>query len=140
MERRPLRRIGPPLALAALVLVPLVIWTASSLSEEDSPLTVVSDSGGPGSPELIVSVPKGQNTPETVGGGETVELACLDASGEPAFRIEHPFPFTDTDDDAADPHVHQPVSAGLLESVERCRLTPTDPPLEAPVEEAPVPQ
>lgn len=140
MERRGLRGIGPAVALAALVLIPLVIWTASSLSEEDSPLTVVSDSAGRGPPELVVSLPIELNTPETVGGGETVELACLNSSGRPEFRVEHPFPFTDTDDDAADPHVHQPVSGGLLRSVERCRLSPTSPPLEAPVEAAPIPQ
>ena len=140
MERRRLRSIGPAAVLAAVVLVPLVIWTASSLSEEDSPLTVVSESAGPGPPALIVSLPIELNSPETVGGGETVELACLDSDDEPVFRVEHPFPFTDTDDDAADPHVHQPVTAGLLESVERCRLTPTSPPLEAPVEEAPAPE
>jgi hypothetical protein len=48
-------------------------------------------------------------------------------------RANEPFPFTDTDDNTLDPHVHLRVNPARINDVVRCRVKPADPPLDGPV-------
>jgi hypothetical protein len=125
--------VGLAAGLAALVLVPLAIWGITALSDEEPPaLTVETIAAPPGGfPEIVVSLPSDDlNVPETVEGARSVGLECTDTSGKVEFRVEHLFPFTDTDGGTVPPHVHQQVSPGQLEAVERCRLEGTTVELE----------
>ena len=129
-----LRTVGLAAALAAVVLVPLAIWAATSLSseEEAEPLQIQTHPAPvPGLLELVVALPSEEvNTLETTGGTPSVGLECLDAEGRAEISVEHPFPFADTDGGLEPPHVHQRIGTDQLERIERCRLDGTDPPLE----------
>jgi hypothetical protein len=48
-------------------------------------------------------------------------------------REDEAFPFTDTDQNTLDPHVHMPVNPARINDVVRCRVRPAEPPLEGPV-------
>jgi hypothetical protein len=132
VSRERLRTVGLAAALAALVLVPLAIWGATSLSDEESTeLRVETVAAEGGEPEIVVSLPGDDlNEPETVDGNRSVGLECLDATGAVEFRVEHLFPFTDTDGGTSPPHVHQQVSRRQLAAIERCRLDGTSVELE----------
>jgi hypothetical protein len=126
-------------------LVALVVLLAVAL-----PLTIVAvaGSGGgddeeeeaslrvertPDRPELLVFLDSDANTPERAGGRESVLVECLDEAGEVVARSDEPFPFTDTDQNTVDPHVHMPVNPARINDVVRCRVRPADPPLEGPL-------
>jgi hypothetical protein len=65
----------------------------------------------------------------TARGQSTVELVCSDGRGEVLVRATHPWPFTDTDAGAFDPHVHQTMNPEDADRVARCRLNGTEGPL-----------
>jgi hypothetical protein len=126
-------------------LVALVVLLAVAL-----PLTVVAvvGSGGgddgeeeaslrversPDLPELLVFLDPDANTPERTDGRASVLVECLDEAGEVVARSDEPFPFTDTDQNTLDPHVHMPVNPARIDDVVRCRVRPATPPLEGPV-------
>ena len=139
MRRDRLRTAGLAAALAAVVVVPLGIWAASSLSDEEevAPLQIQTyPAPVPGLLELVVALPSDEvNTLETTDGTPSVGLECLDAEGRAELSVEHPFPFSDTDGGLEPPHVHQRIGAGQLDRIERCRLDGTDPALEGVVED-----
>jgi hypothetical protein len=84
-----------------------------------------------------VSLPSEEvNVRETVDGARSVSLVCLTQGGEVEFRVEHLFPFTDTDDGAEPPHVHQTVSTDQLEAIDSCRLEGTSAKLEGELRSA----
>jgi hypothetical protein len=87
----------------------------------------------PGVSELIVFLDPDVNNPERTGGRPSVRVECLDEAGEVVARSDEPFPFTDTDQETLDPHVHMPVNPARINDVVRCRVRPADPPLEGPV-------
>jgi hypothetical protein len=122
-------------ALASFVLVPLAIWGATSLSgDESTELRIEPVAAEGGYTEIVVSLPSDDlNDPETVDGARSVGLECLDADGAVEFRVEHLFPFTDTDGGTQPPHVHQQISPGQLAAIERCRLDGPEPELEGEV-------
>jgi hypothetical protein len=64
----------------------------------------------------------GANVIATTRGRPRVQLVCLDSRGEVVVRATHPWPFTDTDAGAFDPHVHQTMSPEDADRVARCRL------------------
>jgi hypothetical protein len=126
-------------------LVALVVLLAVAL-----PLTVVAliGSGGgdeepepgdlrversPELPELIVMLKPDANTPGRAEGRSTVAVHCYDANGQVIARSDEAWPFTDTDQNTRDPHVHIPVNPVRINDVERCRIRPASPPLEGPV-------
>ena len=128
MSRDRLRTAGLAAALAAVVLVPLAIWGATSLGEEESAELVVETYPGPSSEmvELVVALPNDElNTLETTDGAPSVGLECVDAEGRVELRVDHPFPFTDTDGGLEPPHVHQRVAEDQLAAIESCRLDGT---------------
>jgi hypothetical protein len=126
-------------------LVALVVLLAVAL-----PLTIVAavGSGGgddeaedaslrversPDLPELRVFLDPEVNTPQRTGGRQSVIVECLDEAGGVVARSDEPFPFTDTDQNTLDPHVHLPVNPARINDVVRCRVRPADPPLVGPV-------
>jgi hypothetical protein len=126
-------------------LVALVVLLAVAL-----PLTIVAvvgsgggddeqEAGGlrversPEVAELRVFLDPDVNTPERSGGRPSVLVECLDEAGEVVARSDEPFPFTDTDQNTLDPHVHMRVNPARINDVVRCRVRPADPPLEGPV-------
>jgi len=127
-----LRTAGLAAALAAIVLVPLAIWGVTSLSEEESALVIETYPGtSRGMVEFVVALPNEElNTPETTDGAPTVGLECVDAEGRVEFRVDHPFPFSDTDGGLEPPHVHQRVGTDQLAAIESCRLDGTTVELE----------
>lgn len=132
MGRERLRTAGLAAALAAVVLVPLAIWAASSLSDEETAGLRIeaSSSPVPRLHELVVALPNDElNTLETTDGTPSVGLECLDPEGRAELRVEHPFPFSDTDGGLEPPHVHQRIGVEQLDRIERCRLDGTDPEL-----------
>jgi hypothetical protein len=62
-----------------------------------------------------------------------VNVECLDGAGGVVKRSEETFPFTDTDRNTLDPHVHLKVNPARIADVVRCRVRPADPPLDGPV-------
>ena len=123
-------------ALAGFVVVPLAIWGATSLSgDEGTELRIESVAAEGGYSEIVVSLPSDDlNDPEAVDGARSVSLECLDAAGAVEFRVEHLFPFTDTDGGTQPPHLHQQVSPRQLAAIERCRLDGTTRELEGAVD------
>ena len=137
-----LRTVGLAGVLAAVVLVPLAIWGVTSLAEEESDALVVETYPGPsrGMVELVVALPDEElNTTETTDGAPTVGVECVDAEGRVEFRVDHPFPFSDTDGGLEPPHVHQRVGSDQLAAIESCRLDGTTVELEGAPDGAPAP-
>jgi hypothetical protein len=125
-------------------LVALVVLLAVAL-----PLTIVAlvGSGGgddeenpglrversPDLPELLVFLTPELNTPDRTGGRRSVVVECLDTDGGVVTAQDETWPFSDTDQNTLDPHVHVPVSPARVNEITRCRVRPADPPLEGPV-------
>lgn len=122
------------LVLLLAVAVPLGVLAAAGSGGGDE----VEDAGlrverSPDLPELLVYVDPEVNTPERTSGGQSVTVVCVDPDGGVVARKDEAWPFTDTDQNTLDPHVHLPVNPARINDVERCRLKETEPLLEGPV-------
>jgi hypothetical protein len=122
------------LVVLLAVAVPLTIVAAMGSGggddEEEAGLRV---ERSPDVSELIVYLDPDVNKPERTGGRRTVVVECVDGSGHVVTREDETFPFTDTDQNTLDPHVHMPVNPDRINDVVRCRVRPAEPPLEGPV-------
>lgn len=118
------------LAVALPLTIVAVVGSGGGDDEEESSLRV---ERSPDLPELRVFLDPDVNTPERTGGRPSVLVECLDEAGEVVARADEAFPFTDTDEETLDPHVHLPVNPARINEVVRCRVRPADPPLEGPV-------
>jgi hypothetical protein len=116
---------GVGLVLGAVALI------AGGGSDAPSGLRVAREvlPGGGSGITVYVEDP-GVNVAATAGGRASVELVCLDSRGREVVRETHPWPFTDTDQGAFDPHVHQTMRPADADRVERCRLNATEGPLQ----------
>ena len=124
-------------ALVVLLAVALPLMIVAVLGsgggddgEEEASLRV---ERSPDLPELVVFLDPDANTPERADGRPSVLVECLDEAGEVVARSDKPFPFTDTDRNTRDPHIHMPVNPARINEVVRCRVRPADPPLAGPV-------
>ena len=118
------------LAVALPLTIVAVVGSGGGDEEEETGLRV---ERSPDLPELRVYLDPDVNTPERSGGRRSVRVECLDEAGGVVARSDEPFPFTDTDENTLDPHVHMPVNPARINEVVRCRVRPADPPLEGPV-------
>jgi hypothetical protein len=119
------------LAVALPLTIVAVVGSGGGDDEEEAGSLRVERS--PDLPELRVFLDPDANTPERAGGRPSVLVECLDEAGGVVARSDEPFPFTDTDENTLDPHVHMPVNPDRINDVVRCRVRPADPPLEGPV-------
>ncbi len=76
-----------------------------------------------GRAELLVSLPeKRLNQPDTTGGATSVLLRCVDQTG--AVRVRRPTAWPLLEELGYPlPHIHQPASRKVLDSIRACRLT-----------------
>jgi hypothetical protein len=134
-QRAPnLGTVVPAALMGALIVGPLVVWTASSGGDEKT-LVVERGTSVSGAPELIVSlVDKRLNTLRTTSGGTRVRLVCRDGNGHVVLEAGHKWPFVIRDAGYDYPHLHHPASADRVERAARCQLRGTRVRLEAAVE------
>jgi hypothetical protein len=118
------------LAVAIPLTIVAMIGSGGGDDEEESALRV---ERSPDLPELLVFLDPEVNKRKRAGGRPLVLVECLDDGGAVVARSDEPFPFTDTDDNTRDPHVHMPVNPARISEVVRCRVRPANPPLEGPV-------
>lgn len=132
MKRLDIKTIGPAAFVLAIMVVPLVVWSASSNSgpQGDADLTVEWDPSKGGDPLLTVSIAERLNKRETAKNGKDVKLECLDGGGNVVAQTTQPLPFAD-EEQGYGPHAHQLVPGDQIDSVEKCRLRGARVPLEA---------
>jgi hypothetical protein len=118
------------LAVALPLTIVAVVGSGGGDDEEEASLRV---ERAPDLPELRIFLDPEVNTPERTGGRQSVLVECLDEAGGVVARSDEPFPFTDTDQETLDPHIHMRVNPARINDVVRCRVRPADPPLEGPV-------
>jgi hypothetical protein len=118
------------LALAVPLTIVAATGSGGGDDEEKASLRV---ERSPDVSELIVYLDPDVNKPERTGGRRSVVVECVDGSGRVVARGDEAFPFTDTDQNTLDPHVHMPVNPARINDVVRCRVRPAEPPLEGPV-------
>lgn len=79
--------------------------------------------------EVLVSVPRDVNKPETAHGKAQVRLQCFDRRNRMVVNEDQPWPFVADGMGDRLPHVHQRGFRRVLDRVARCRLVGTNPPL-----------
>ncbi len=123
MKRFDIKTIGPALAVLAIMVIPLVVWSGSSGEDPSSnaDLTVEWDPAKAGDPLLTVTIAERLNNRETASNGKDVQLECVDAEGQVVAETTQPLPFSD-EEQGVGSHAHQLVSRDQIDSVEKCRL------------------
>lgn len=84
---------------------------------------------GSAQPELLISVSRSLNVPQTSKEGSTVRLACSDGRGQRVLGGVIQWPFIEEPGYPL-PHYHQPASDAELRRISVCRLTGTTKPLQ----------
>jgi hypothetical protein len=126
------RLVALVVLLALAVPLTIVAATGSGGGDDEAEASLRVERS-PDLPELIVYLDPEVNKPERAGGRRSVVVECVDGSGQVVARGDEAFPFTDTDQNTLDPHVHMPVNPARINDVVRCRVRPAEPPLEGPV-------
>lgn len=133
MRGSDIKTIGPAAAVLAVMVIPLVVWSASSgggAQDSDPDLTVSYDPSRGGDPLLTVTIAEELNKRETATNGRSVKLECLDGDGNVVAQTTQPLPFP-AEEAGYGAHAHQLVPGDKIRSVERCRLRGARVPLEA---------
>ena len=127
-----LRRYGPVLLIAALVIIPLAIWAATSGGSGSNKRTfyVERSVGLTGAPELLVTVD--DPAVEITNGRDTVEVECTDATGKSIVKSDQPWPFPL--EQGYPPHAHVGASSQEVEQARRCSVLGTNKRLAADVQ------
>ena len=118
----------PIAAIAALILVPVAIWAATSGGSEKK-LRIDQAVSAYGSPEIVVNIPRTLNTADEVGGKASVKLVCVDASGDTVLAADEDWPFIN-EPGYPYPHIHQTVTPKQLQAMAKCRIEGTKTKLE----------
>ena len=118
-----IKTIGPALAVLAIMVIPLVVWSGSSGNDPSSnaDLAVEWDPAKAGDPLLTVTITERLNSRDTANNGKDVQLECVDAEGDVVAETTQPLPFSD-EEQGYGAHAHQLVSRDQIDSVEKCRL------------------
>jgi hypothetical protein len=115
------RTLLPILAIAALILIPIGIWAASSGGSDDKLRIDQNVSYITGGPEIVVAIPKKYNYMSESGNRANVVLVCYDASGKTLFQTNQQWPFIN--EPGYDlPHIHQAVSQQQLQQIASCTI------------------
>jgi hypothetical protein len=75
-------------------------------------------------PELLVSVERKLNVPDTAHDGRSVRLTCTDSAGATVIQARVDWPFLEEPNYPL-PHAHQPASAEEIAQIAQCRVTGT---------------
>ena len=123
--------IGPAIAVLAIMVIPLIVWSASSGGEasETGDFMVEWDPSKGGDPLLTVTIAERLNKSDTAKNGKDVKLECLDGAGQVVAQTTQPLPFID-DEPGYGAHAHQLIPGDRIDSVEKCRLRGARVPLE----------
>ena len=125
----------PVALLAAVIGAPLVLWTASSESD-DRRLLVERWTSEKGQPELLVSLGDRQlNKLEMTNGRKTVRITCRGRDGQQVLAARQKWPFI-LERGYDYPQAHQPATAEQVRQAERCQLRGTSEKLSATVKGA----
>ena len=131
-----LKAVAPLALIAAVVAVPLVLWTASSGGEDEFDLKVERFTSTTGAPELLVSLgDEVLNTVEGTGGERTVRIECTGRDGKRLLEGEQKWPFI-RERGYEFAHAHQAATPEEVQRADRCRVVGTRVTLEADVEGA----
>ena len=118
----------PVLVILALVVIPVVVWAATS-GGGDKKLRIDQGVSVYGGPEIVVNVPKDLNTPGEAKNSASVHLVCVDASGKTVLATDEDWPFIN-EPGYPYPHIHQSVTPKQLQAIAKCRLEGTKTKLE----------
>lgn len=128
-----LRLIAPVGAIAAIITIPLIMWTLFSGGGDEESLIVERWTNDSGAPELIVSLVEADlNNLDTTNGKTAVRLTCLGLDGQVLLDADQQWPFIN-DDGYEYPHAHQAASVDQVQQANRCQLDVTHVTLEAEV-------
>jgi hypothetical protein len=134
----PALRLGsvvPVALLAAVIGTPLILWTASSDSDEKR-LIVERWTSVTGDPELLVSLGAQElNDLETTSGRKTVRLECRGRDGETVLVARQKWPLI-KERGYPYAHAHQKATPEQVRKADRCRLRGTTVKLTAGVKGA----
>ncbi len=122
------KTIIPLLAILALIVVPIVLWAATSGSGGEK-LRIDQAVSVYGGPEIVVNIPKKVNDMAETRGSSNVRLICEDSGGKTVLQTNQDWPFIN-EPGYPYPHVHQPVTPKQLQAIARCRLEGTKTKLE----------
>ena len=114
------KTVLPALAILALLVVPVLIWAATSGGSGDQ-LRIDQGVSVYGEPEIVVNVPKKLNTPAEAHNATSVKLTCVDGGGNTILGNVQPWPFIN-EVGYPYPHIHQPVTPKQLQAIAKCRL------------------
>jgi hypothetical protein len=122
------RTLLPIAAIAALIVVPVAIWAATS-GGSDTKLRIDEAVTPSGSPEIVVNIPGRLNTRDETSNSANVKLICVDGGGDTVLSTDQDWPFIN-EPGYPDPHVHQIVTPAQLQRIAKCRLEGTKTKLE----------
>jgi hypothetical protein len=122
------KTILPAIVLLALIVVPVLVWAATS-GGSDNKLRIDQGVSVYGEPEIVVNVPKNLNTPSEAKNSRSVRLICVDASGGTVLATNQDWPFIN-EPGYPYPHIHQPVTPEQLQRIAKCRIEGTKTKLE----------
>jgi hypothetical protein len=125
------KTVLPALAVLALIVVPVLIWAATS-GGSDNKLRIDQGVSVTGSPEIVVNIPQKLNTPAEANNSANVKLICVDASGGNVLSTDQDWPFIN-EPGYPYPHIHQPVTPEQLQKIAKCRLEGTKTKLEGSI-------
>ena len=121
----------PGLAILALIVVPVLLWTASS-GGSGNQLRIDQGVNVYGSPEIVVNVPKKLNTLSQNNNAKSVTLTCVDSGGGTVLSDRQPWPFI-LEPGYPLPHIHQPVTPAEMQRIATCRVQGSKLKLDGPL-------
>jgi hypothetical protein len=122
------KTIVPGLAILALIIVPVLIWAATSGGSRNE-LRIDQGVSVDGEPEIVVNVPKKLNNPAEAHNAPKVHLVCVDGGGNTVLADDQDWPFIN-EPGYPYPHIHQPVTPQQLQKIAKCRVEGTKTKLE----------
>jgi hypothetical protein len=114
------KTVVPALAILALIVVPILIWAATSGGTGDK-LRIDQGVSVYGEPEIVVNVPVKLNNPAEAHNSPSVRLVCVDGGGKTVLATDQDWPFIN-EPGYPYPHVHQPVTPAQLQAIAKCRV------------------
>jgi hypothetical protein len=118
----------PALAILAVIVVPILIWGATSGGSKHQ-LRIDQGVSVDGEPEIVVNVPGTLNNPAEANNSTSVRLVCEDGGGKTVLATSQPWPFID-EPGYPYPHIHQPVTPAQLQAMAKCQVHGTKTKLE----------